>query len=76
MVPVNYKPENNTNWWEMSSTTMHIGLSILILTFLVRMRNGFSISMLMGKSPVKKIHSDKDIKVRFNDVAGMEQAKL
>lgn len=40
------------------------------------MRNGFSISMLLGKSPVKKIHSDRDIKVRFNDVAGMEQAKL
>jgi len=40
------------------------------------MRKGFNINMLLGKTPVRKIHPDKDIKVRFSDVAGMDQAKL
>jgi AFG3 family protein len=50
--------------------------TIVFIAWIISSRKGFNINILLGKSPVKKINSEKDVKVRFHDVAGMEQAKL
>lgn len=47
-----------------------------ILVIMWKNRRGINIEkMLFGKSN-RKVHSVKDITVRFDDVAGMEQAKV
>lgn len=61
---------------KLASTSVHIAFSVLIIGWMLQTRKGFNINTLFGKTSVRKIHSDKDVKIRFKDVAGMEQAKL
>ena len=75
-IPVQYKGE--TGWF---NAFIHFGPTILffgvLLYFSRRAGSGGGTSGLfgMGKSKAKKFNHDSDVKVRFKDVAGMDEAK-
>ena len=75
-IPVQYKGE--TGWF---SLVINFGPTLLIIGGLYwltrRASSGGGSSGLfgMGKSKAKKFNSDTDIKIRFKDVAGMDEAK-
>jgi ATP-dependent Zn protease len=48
---------------------------LAVIYMMWKNRRGFNINKMFGKGS-RKVQSIKDIKVRFDDVAGMEQAKV
>jgi cell division protease FtsH len=68
-------PEKQAFWWNILGYFMWALLPILLLVFLYRqMGSGGSQAMSFGKSRAKML-VEKDIKITFGDVAGIDEAK-
>lgn len=57
-------------------TGLRVVKFLILAQILYKFRRGINPTAFLGKSMTRKIVPDKDIKIRFKDVAGMEQAKL
>lgn len=82
MIPIkiNYTKESNLVTFILTQNIVVTGLRIvkfvIIAHILYKFRRGINPTVFLGKSMTRKIIPDKDIQIRFKDVAGMEQAKL
>src|ERR1041385_9075492 len=78
-VPVDYEPESNSYWDVLFTWILPIGIIILAWMFLMRRVGaggpGGQIFNI-GKSKATLFDKDLQVKVTFNDVAGLQEAKV
>ncbi len=78
-ISVNYKPDNKSYWDTILSWVLPLGLFVLIWILIMRrMGGGGGGSQIfnIGKSKATLFDKDLQVKVTFNDVAGLEEAKV
>ena len=78
-VSVNYKPDNKSYWDTILSWVLPLGAFVLIWILIMRrMGGGGGGSQIfnIGKSKATLFDKDLQVKVTFNDVAGLEEAKV
>ena len=78
-VNVDYKPDTHNYWDTIISWLLPFGLLILVWLFIMRrMGGGAGGSQIfnIGKSKATLFDKDLQVKVTFNDVAGLEEAKV
>ncbi len=79
IIPVIPKPDNHSYWDTILSWLLPFGLLILVWIFIMRrMGGGGGGSQIfnIGKSKATLFDKDLQVKVTFNDVAGLEEAKV
>jgi AFG3 family protein len=79
LVPVIPKPDNHSYWDTILSWLLPFGLLVLVWIFIMRrMGGGGGGSQIfnIGKSKATLFDKDLQVKVTFNDVAGLEEAKV
>jgi ATP-dependent metalloprotease FtsH len=78
-VSINYEQDNHSYWDFILNWILPFGLLFLIWIFIMRrMGGGGGGSQIfnIGKSKAQLFDKDLQVKVTFNDVAGLEEAKL
>lgn len=77
-IPINYREETNlgTTILSFMPTVLLIGGLLYITSRGARSMGGANGIFNVGKSKAKLFNQETDIKVKFKDVAGMEEAKL
>ncbi len=79
-VSINYLQDNRSYWEVVLNWIIPLGFIILIWTFIMRRMSGGggggSQIFNIGKSKAQLFDKDLQVKVTFNDVAGLEEAKL
>ncbi len=78
-VSINYLQDNRSYWEVVLNWIIPLGFLILIWVFIMRrMSGGGGGSQIfnIGKSKAQLFDKDLQVKVTFNDVAGLEEAKL
>ncbi len=78
-VNVDYKPDTHNYWDTIISWLLPFGLLIVVWLFIMRrMGGGTGGSQIfnIGKSKATLFDKDLQVKVTFNDVAGLEEAKV
>jgi ATP-dependent metalloprotease FtsH len=78
-VNVDYKPDTHNYWDTIISWLLPFGLLIMVWFFIMRrMGGGAGGSQIfnIGKSKATLFDKDLQVKVTFNDVAGLEEAKV
>ena len=79
VIPIIPKPDNHSYWDTIISWLLPFGLLILVWIFIMRkMGGGGGGSQIfnIGKSKATLFDKDLVVKVTFNDVAGLEEAKV
>src|SRR6185436_14844008 len=78
-VSVEYEPDTHSYWDTILSWLLPFGLLVLIWIFIMRKMGasgGGSQIFNIGKSKATLFDKDLVVKVTFNDVAGLEEAKV
>ena len=78
-VSINYKQDTRSYWDLLLTWVLPFGVLILLWVFIMRrMSGGGGGSQIfnIGKSKAQLFDKDLQVKVTFNDVAGLEEAKL
>ena len=80
-VSIDYEQDNKSYWDVLTSWIIPLGFLILIWVFFMRRMGGGgggggSQIFNIGKSRAQLFDKDLSVKVTFNDVAGLEEAKL
>lgn len=78
-ISIDYEQDNKSYWDWFLSAIVPVGLLILVWVFFMRrMSGGGGGSQIfnIGKSKAQLFDKDLQVKVTFNDVAGLEEAKL
>ncbi len=78
-IGINPKPDNHSYWETILSWILPLGIFVLIWVVIMRRMGGSgggSQIFNIGKSKATLFDKDLQVKVTFNDVAGLEEAKV